>query len=515
MKFQSKQSSLLLLLLPVLTNALAGHLPDPAPVLAVPDSIDPIVAGAKRHGVPTKDAPVDGKDGKPHLGPFVDTDGVKRTADTDEKTLPPLQGRPADLTVVDGKKIPETNDGVMFDKNRDHAQEGTTGLEGGVTEKAKAKKAEEVRTGEKAVAQPPPPKEAPTMPHTEEEKIRASKELTDTDIPKAAADKEDDTGFTGLDKPNDLPDRPNEQSPPIPDSANKNHLDLNKGGSSAGKAVGHEDEEGIIQPFHSFILSFTMIIFSEIGDKTFLVAALMAMKHDRMVVFTAAGGALVVMTILSAIMGHAVPVLIPKRLTSFLAAMLFFVFGAKLMREGLQMDPNEGVSAEMHEVEQELAEKEKEMGRKRGDSVDAYTLEMGLNGRRSRTNNRLASPPRSPSQSPVRGGPDGSNPLSRLLQGTNNLLSLLLSPAWVQTFVMTFLGEWGDRSQIATVAMAAGQDYWWVTLGATVGHLLCTSIAVIGGRAIAGRVSLKVVTVGGAASFLLFGVIYLLEAMYL
>ncbi|KAH8659567.1 hypothetical protein BGZ61DRAFT_171064 [Ilyonectria robusta] len=511
MKLQATQSSLLLLLLPVLANAL-NFPQDPIPAVAPPDSIEPVVppsSGGNRHDVPTKDAPVDGKDGKPHLGPFVDSDGVKRTTDMGEKTLPPLSGRPADPTVVDGKKIPETNDGVMFDKNRDHAQEGTTGLEGGMTEKAKAKKAEEVRTGEKAVTQPPPPKEAPPLPHSEEEKIRTSKDYAGKDIPKAATEKEDTTDFTGLD-PDDLPDRPKEQSPPIHDSPNKDHLDLNKGSSSTG----HEEEEGLIQPFHSFILSFTMIIFSEIGDKTFLVAALMAMKHDRMVVFTAAGGALVVMTILSAIMGHAVPVLIPKRLTSFLAAILFFVFGAKLMREGLQMDPNEGVSAEMHEVEQELAEKEKEMGRKRGDSVDAYTLEMGLNGRRSRTNNRLVSPPRSPSQSPVRGAPDGSNPLSNLLQGTNNLLSLLLSPAWVQTFVMTFLGEWGDRSQIATVAMAAGQDYWWVTLGATVGHLLCTSIAVIGGRAIAGRVSLKVVTIGGAASFLLFGFIYLLEAMY-
>ena len=56
---------------------------------------------------------------------------------------------------------------------------------------------------------------------------------------------------------------------------------------------------------------------------------------------------------------------------------------------------------------------------------------------------------------------------------------------------MTFLGEWGDRSQIATIAMAAGQDYWWVTLGAMVGHFVCTGIAVLGGRAIAGRVSMK------------------------
>ena len=248
-----------------------------------------------------------------------------------------------------------------------------------------------------------------------------------------------------------------------------------------------DDEEGLIQPFHSFILSFTMILVSEIGDKTFLVAALMAMKHDRMLVFSAAFGALLVMTVLSAVLGHAVPTLIPKRLTSLLAAGLFLVFGAKLLREGLQMDPNEGVSAEMDEVEQELAQKEKEAGR------DAeYALEMGLEGDRSRSSNRFT-PPRSPSQSPPRHlQRSSSGGLKGFLSGWGNLFSLLLSPAWVQTFVMTFLGEWGDRSQIATIAMAAGQDYWWVTLGAMGGHAICTSVAVIGGRAIAGRVSLKV-----------------------
>ena len=162
-----------------------------------------------------------------------------------------------------------------------------------------------------------------------------------------------------------------------------------------------------------------------------------------------------------------------------------------MLMEGMKMNPNEGVSAEMHEVEQELAEKEKEMNRPRNGSVSAYSLEMGLGDRASRSKNRFPSAPRSPSQSPCRSPVRRSGSMSGFAQGVSNLCSLLLSPAWVQTFVMTFLGEWGDRSQIATIAMAAGQDYWWVTLGATCGHAICTGVAVIGGRAIAGRVSLK------------------------
>jgi putative Ca2+/H+ antiporter (TMEM165/GDT1 family) len=240
-----------------------------------------------------------------------------------------------------------------------------------------------------------------------------------------------------------------------------------------------------------------MILFSEIGDKTFLIAALMAMKHDRLLVFSAAFSALITMTILSAVLGHTLPTLIPKKFTNFLASGLFLVFGFRLLREGLAMSKDEGVAAEMQEVEMELEEKEhqaRKEGRRRS-SISPYALEMGLgrkSTRKSRSKSRLPSPPRSPSSSPDRSpSPPGAS-LKSTLGGLYNLLSLLLSPAWVQTFVMTFLGEWGDRSQIATIAMAAGSDYWWVTGGAISGHAVCTGLAVIGGRALAGKVSLRV-----------------------
>lgn len=276
----------------------------------------------------------------------------------------------------------------------------------------------------------------------------------------------------------------------------------NADGPEKSTADTDSHEEDIIQPLHSLVLSFTMIIFSEIGDKTFLVAALMAMRHPRMVVFTAAFSALITMTVLSAVLGHAVPTLIPKSLTNLLAAGLFLVFGLKMLLEARGMSKDEGVGAEMKEVEMELEEKEHQQRRmsrrmsRRESSITPYALESGRGPRKSRSthsHSRLPSPPDSPpSTSSRESSPFRQSTFSNALAGVNNLCSLLLSPAWVQTFVMTFLGEWGDRSQIATIAMAAGQDYWWVTGGALAGHAMCTAAAVIGGRAIAGRVSLKV-----------------------
>lgn len=475
-------------------------------IASSPDSVAlNAVTGSK---IGTKDAPVDGKDGRPHEGPFVEY-----TASTNgdaKKDLPPLEGRPEDPTIVDGVKIPQTNDGVMNDPDRSQAKEGTTGTSGGVSEKDQVRKAKEGATGEKAENKPESPKEAPPLPQSEQEKMLGSE--------KGKPEGKTSDDASGLEKPSNLPGKTGDAALPVPESANKHHLDVPSSGKSSSSYPA-EDPEGIIRPFHSFILSYTMILVSEIGDKTFLVAALMAMKHDRIVVFSAAFSALITMTVLSAVLGHAVPTLIPKKVTNFLAAALFLIFGARLLREGMAMSPDEGVGAEMAEVEMELEEKEslaRKAGRRRS-SISPYALEMGLNRthtRKSRSQSRFPTPPRSPSASPERSPSPSRGALMAVFDGANNLFSLLLSPAWVQTFVMTFLGEWGDRSQIATIAMAAGQDYWWVTLGAVLGHGCCTSVAVIGGRAIAGKVSLKVVTIGGAVAFLIFGGIYFVEGLW-
>lgn len=45
---------------------------------------------------------------------------------------------------------------------------------------------------------------------------------------------------------------------------------------------------------------------------------------------------------------------------------------------------------------------------------------------------------------------------------------------------MTFLAEWGDRSQISTIALAAAHDPYGVTLGGIIGHAFCTGGAVLG-----------------------------------
>lgn len=70
------------------------------------------------------------------------------------------------------------------------------------------------------------------------------------------------------------------------------------------------------------------------------------------------------------------------------------------------------------------------------------------------------------------------------------LLSFV-SILFLEAFTLTFLAEWGDRSQLTTIILAARENVYGVILGGITGHALCTGIAVIGGKLIATRISVR------------------------
>jgi len=84
---------------------------------------------------------------------------------------------------------------------------------------------------------------------------------------------------------------------------------------------------------------------------------------------------------------------------------------------------------------------------------------------------------------------------------------------FIQCFVMTFMAEWGDRSQIATIALAAHKDPIGVTIGGILGHSLCTGIAVRMGKWLAAHISEKAVSVIGGILFLVFALYSVFEGV--
>eukprot|EP00186_Timspurckia_oligopyrenoides_P000129 CAMPEP_0182444882 /NCGR_PEP_ID=MMETSP1172-20130603/3191_1 /TAXON_ID=708627 /ORGANISM="Timspurckia oligopyrenoides, Strain CCMP3278" /LENGTH=242 /DNA_ID=CAMNT_0024640537 /DNA_START=240 /DNA_END=968 /DNA_ORIENTATION=+ len=216
----------------------------------------------------------------------------------------------------------------------------------------------------------------------------------------------------------------------------------------------------------ALVQSLMMTIVTELGDKTFFIAAILAMKHPRALVLAGALLALYVMTVLSVLMGKAFPLLFDKKYSSILASLLFAYFGVSLLRDWYKSRNEEHhESEELQEVEQEL--ERKESGTAGGSTSEANRSSVSVKG----------------------------------------IMSAIVSPILMRSFMLTFVAEWGDRSQIATIAFAAAQNAYGVILGCIFGHSICTGLAVVGGRLLASRISERMVALTGGLLFLLFAVL--------
>ncbi|KAK8712156.1 hypothetical protein V6N13_147403 [Hibiscus sabdariffa] len=198
-----------------------------------------------------------------------------------------------------------------------------------------------------------------------------------------------------------------------------------------GTALGFDSGLGIVD---AFFASFSMIIVSEIGDETFIIAALMAMRHPKSTVLSGALAALFVMTVLSTGLGRIVPNLISRKHTNSAATVLYAFFGLRLLYIAWRSDTKGSQKKEMEEVEEKL---------ETGQGKTYY----------------------------------------------RRFLSRFCTPIFLESFILTFLAEWGDRSQIATIALATHKNAVGVAVGAMIGHTICTSLAVVGGSMLAAKIS--------------------------
>eukprot|EP00984_Skeletonema_dohrnii_P031711 scaffold24581_cov70-Skeletonema_dohrnii-CCMP3373.AAC.1 len=133
-----------------------------------------------------------------------------------------------------------------------------------------------------------------------------------------------------------------------------NNNDSNNNSNSDNDRAKFDNPKNAKDFLKGLFASFSAIIATEIGDKTFFIAAILSMKNDRMAVFGGAILALIIMTILSTMMGLVLPALVPKKYTHLIGGILFLYFGVKLTLESRGMEDK--VSEELEEVEEELAE---------------------------------------------------------------------------------------------------------------------------------------------------------------
>ncbi|ANF80762.1 hypothetical protein A3K93_00175 [Acinetobacter sp. NCu2D-2] len=83
------------------------------------------------------------------------------------------------------------------------------------------------------------------------------------------------------------------------------------------------------------------------------------------------------------------------------------------------------------------------------------------------------------------------------------------------TFVLFFLAEIGDKTQIATVALAARFDsIWWVMAGTTFGMMIANAPAVFIGDKLSNKLPISLIHKIGAFIFLAIGIVTLVQHFY-
>jgi Ca2+/H+ antiporter, TMEM165/GDT1 family len=200
----------------------------------------------------------------------------------------------------------------------------------------------------------------------------------------------------------------------------------------------------------AFTAGLLLITISELGDKTFFIAAILAMKHSRRLVFIGAVLALALMTLLSVAFGQ-VASLLPQHYVQWAEAILFLSMGFKLLLDARKM-PDQPNTEEQEEALSAVKQAEISLSKRRG-----------------------------------------------------------WMPVVAKAFGLTFVAEWGDRTQFTTIALAAANNPVGITVGAIAGHAICAAIAVACGRLVCGRISERRITALGGGLFIIFGLVGLAD----
>ncbi|KAM0880784.1 hypothetical protein ACQ4PT_033344 [Festuca glaucescens] len=209
------------------------------------------------------------------------------------------------------------------------------------------------------------------------------------------------------------------------------------------------------------LTAFLLIFFSELGDRTFFIAALLAARNSGGVIFLGTFGALAVMSVISVVLGrafHYVDGVIPFSfggtdfpIDDILAVCLLVYYGVTTL-----LDAASGDGEKMNEEQEE---------------AELAVSKFSGNG-----------------------------------AGIVSVASTLAS-----TFVLVFVAEWGDKSFFSTIALAAASSPPGVIAGSLAGHGVATLIAVLGGSLLGTFLSEKIIAYIGGSLFLAFAAVTLVE----
>ena len=206
----------------------------------------------------------------------------------------------------------------------------------------------------------------------------------------------------------------------------------------------------------AFGSSLAAITLAELGDKTFFMALILAVRHRARWVFIGSFAALTAVTLISLALGYGLRELLPQSLVPWLAAVLFLSFGIKLLIDAQGMAAN-AATEEKAEAEQVINTAE---------SSKAFNTAWAV--------------------------------------------------IW-EAFALVFIAELGDRTQFTTIFMATAPaqvfSFGGLLAGTLLGHALVTWLAVGAGKWIGQWVNERLLYRLSGGLFLVFGLAALSQAL--
>eukprot|EP01055_Gregarina_sp_Pseudo9_P000766 Gregarina_sp_Pseudo_9__765@NODE_1490_length_1554_cov_41_232343_g1380_i0_p1_GENE_NODE_1490_length_1554_cov_41_232343_g1380_i0NODE_1490_length_1554_cov_41_232343_g1380_i0_p1_ORF_typecomplete_len392_score95_03UPF0016/PF01169_19/5_3e15UPF0016/PF01169_19/8_1e22TerC/PF03741_16/0_0016DUF2783/PF10932_8/49DUF2783/PF10932_8/1e04DUF2783/PF10932_8/7_1Mntp/PF02659_15/0_61Mntp/PF02659_15/1_2_NODE_1490_length_1554_cov_41_232343_g1380_i03581533 len=238
----------------------------------------------------------------------------------------------------------------------------------------------------------------------------------------------------------------------------------------------------------SVLAALSLTVVTEVGDRTFFVAALLAAQYSKWQVWLGAAAALWTQTILCSLAGSLVhrwqfkSAWMSWPLDDYLAGVMLIIFGILHIHEGLvsATEDSEGDKSASLEI-----------------SPSSALLECPKTGDMKRRPSAASSKQIEQAREKI-----NTNTLAK------NQSSIILHAYW-----LVMVAEIGDRSMFSTIALAAAQNPWGVALGASLGHGLVTGCAVTCAALLSQFLNERIIAIFGGLLFVAFGLLSLTEGL--
>ena len=233
----------------------------------------------------------------------------------------------------------------------------------------------------------------------------------------------------------------------------------------------------------SFGYSFSIIFLSDITDKSIFLIIFLSKKLPSLTLFLVSLSSVLLMNYLSILLGYYLPKLISLTYMQIIAFILFSTFGILSIIESQKKD--EKINELMELTKKEFT-----------DSENDYSLMVEDNDIETdaESNKELF-----PSILRTDTNVSESSHLSHISEGSNFGMITAI-------FFALCLSDFGDKSQLAIITMAALYNIYGILLGSTLALIGTVTLAVLFGNWISEKVSPRKLLLIGGLIFLTFGV---------